>query len=374
MLEPRLFLRGEVGRRSRAGEVFLCYHIYMSKIFPQPLQAGDQVGIATPSSPIPQDRLDLVVQFLRNLDLQVRIPANLQRATDIYTAVQQGRIKAADQAPYDNCGYAAGSPERRVADIMALVDARAIFFLRGGYTSLQLLPKLFAQPEALDRLAQLAPAISGYSDITPLINAIHQATGLVTYHAPMVTPNFTKPSMLTDGQPDQYSYNYWYQFMFTDWHEVEIKNPAGRPLRTVVPGQAAGDIVGGNLEELHWLIGTPHQLDLHGKILFLEDVEVPTTNLDVDLAQMYQSGMFDGVQGVILGDFVDCPNSGDGDLTGYESFMAEQLVIERLKEYLPGVPLLAGLAIGHALQTATIPIGAHCELDATARTIKVFRY
>lgn len=342
------------------------------KIFPRSISKHDQVDIVAPSSPIPQGRLTKVVEFLTKLGLDTRVGRTLQRSTDVYTGVQAGQIKAADLPTYDNCGYIAGSPRERADDILSATGS-ALFCLRGGYTALQTIPHLL-NDERFSELVKRAPAISGYSDITPLINIIYDRASLITYHAPMITPNFTKPSMLdANGQPNQYSYDYWRKFLFTDWQQVELKNPVGRSLKTVVGGKASGDIVGGNLEELHWLCGTPYQINLHDKILFLEDVEVATTNLDVDLTQMKLAGLFDGVKGIILGDFVDCSNSSDGDLTGYESFTAEQLVIERLMEYAPHVPILAGLAVGHAVQTLTIPIGAHCELDADRQTIVVYR-
>lgn len=342
-----------------------------TKVYPKPLSAGDTACIVDPSSPLIEKRVKASQQFLLSLGLATSIGSNLTKESLLYGNVLNGKAKLSDQSAYSNNGYTAGTPAGRANEILA-ADTDAIFCLPGGYGAVQTLPYLSANSN-LQKLASQAPIISGFSDVTPILNVIYQRTGLVTYHAPMITPNFVESSMAKDGKYNQYTYSYWHKFLFTDWHSVELHNPSGHAMHALRSGKAAGDIVGGNLQELSWLTGTPYQLDLHDKILFIEDVDVTIPMLDMALAQMYQAGVFDGVKGVIIGDFVDCPNEGAGGYGDFVSLDARQIIEERILQYIPNVPVLSGLAIGHNADTVTIPIGAYCELDAAAQIVRIIR-
>ena len=80
-------------------------------------------------------------------------------------------------------GYLAGTDEERLSDLnSALSDPTidAIWCIRGGYGSIRLLDRidyeaLIAQPRV----------VIGFSDITAVLNAITQVTGLVTFHGPV---------------------------------------------------------------------------------------------------------------------------------------------------------------------------------------------
>ena len=65
-------------------------------------------------------------------------------------------------------------------------EVDAIFCLRGGYGSSRLLPLLDYKNIAVN-----PKVLMGYSDITALLCAIHQRTGLVTFHGPIVGDNFS---------------------------------------------------------------------------------------------------------------------------------------------------------------------------------------
>ena len=342
-----------------------------TKVYSKPLSAGDTACIVDPSSPLIEKRVKASQQFLSNLGLATSIGSNLAKESLLYDNILSGKAKLSDQSAYSNNGYTAGTPADRANEILT-ADTDAIFCLPGGYGAVQTLPYLCTN-DNLQKLASQAPVISGFSDVTPILNVIYQRTGLVTYHAPMVTPNFVESSMIKDGKYNQYTYSYWHKFLFTDWHDVELHNPSGHAMHTLRSGKAAGDIVGGNLQELSWLTGTPYQLDLHDKILFIEDVDVTIPMLDMALAHMYQAGVFDGVKGVIIGDFVDCLNEGAGERGDFASLDARQIIEERILQYTPNVPVLSGLAIGHNADTVTIPIGAYCELDAGTQIIRIIR-
>ena len=236
--------------------------------------------------------------------------------------------------------------------------------MRGGFSSAMVMPYL-----DYELIKNHPKIIMGYSDITNILNGIYRNTGLVTYHAPMPTPNMIRDDMLDNGRPDAYSMEYLDKFIFNDWTEVDIKNPADNPLMTVVAGQADGEIVGGNLHVLVRAMGTDYFPDVENKILFIEEVKTHVPLCDLAWAQLKNAGVFDKIRGLIVGEFTKCLNfCGDYHFQDW-------MIPEAEKNWFADLacPTVSGLMVGHDKQTATIPIGANCKLDATNKTITISR-
>ena len=64
-------------------------------------------------------------------------------------------------------------------------EVKSIFCVRGGYGSIRLLDLI-----DFDTIRKNPKIFVGYSDITTLLMAISQKTGLVTFHGPM-SSNYT---------------------------------------------------------------------------------------------------------------------------------------------------------------------------------------
>lgn len=75
---------------------------------------------------------------------------------------------------------------------------------------------------------------------------------------------------------------------------------------TVYPGVAKAILVGGNLESLVALMGTPFQCELKNRILLVEDVGAEPYQVDSRLAQLDLAGIFEQIAGVIFGLFTRC--------------------------------------------------------------------
>ena len=131
-------------------------------IKPKRLAAGDTVGLVLPASPaLEADDVQLAKEQLEAIGLKVAIGAHA----------------------YDRYGYVAGRDRDRAADLnrMFADDAIAgIVCYTGGWGSPRVLPYL-----DYDLIARKPKVLIGYSDITALLNAIHQKTGLVTFHGPV---------------------------------------------------------------------------------------------------------------------------------------------------------------------------------------------
>ena len=119
---------------------------------------------------------------------------------------------------------------------------------------------------------------------------------------------------------------------------------------------------GGNLSLLCRAIGTPYQLKTEGTILFLEDIEEPVPVLDMYLTQMRQAGMFDGVRGILLGDFTDCTNDRyDG------SYKVGDLLRDWFKNF--EIPVMSHIRSGHDKPMGTLPLGVGCRMDTESRRV-----
>ena len=346
-------------------------------VYPDSVHPGDTVGLAMPSSMIDQATLDKVVVAAKKLGLKCKIGQNMQRVVNLFTAQQNGAIDqlypTLDQKvqhEYDQyiaSGYAGGDPIGRANDInnfFADSDVAAIWCLRGGYSSSMILPYL-----DYDLIRHNPRQILGYSDVTNVITAINRKANLVTYHAPMLTPNFVRDDLLDDGQPDAFSFRYFQEFIMSDWSSVELKNPDGVPLTALSAGSADGTVVGGNLSELVEQMGTPYAFETAGRIVFLEEVRTHVLFCDLALTQLENAGFFDNVAGVVLGDFLECHN-----WAGYQKcqdWTADKVLARHFAD--KPFPVLSGLKFGHDKQTVTIPIGARCHLDATNQRITILR-
>jgi muramoyltetrapeptide carboxypeptidase len=253
-------------------------------------------------------------------------------------------------------GYFAGTDRERAADLVDLFaddEVQGIICFSGGWGSPRLLPFL-----DFERIRRHPKVFVGFSDITALLNAIHQETGLVTFHGPMAGSNL-RPWTVEQLRRAVQSTAPLGTFANPPKEEDELINRAYRPV-ALRGGKARGRLVGGNLTLLTSLMGTPWEVDTAGAILLLEDTDEALYRIDRMLTQLALGGKLDGVAGVVFGFCSDCPADGP-------SFSLEEILRDRLEPL--GVPVLQGLAFGHIPKMLTLPIGLPATLDADAGTL-----
>src|SRR5699024_5280154 len=157
---------------------------------------------------------------------------------------------------HQTCGYLAGTDEERLADLHAMfadTNVKAIFCARGGYGTGRLAWQL--DVECIKRNPKI---FWGYSDITYLHTTIRQATGLVTFHGPMVASDVAEPEF------DPLSASMFDQLFFPT---KLCYSESVSPIRTLVAGEATGELVGGNLSLLVSTLGTSQEIETSGKII-----------------------------------------------------------------------------------------------------------
>jgi muramoyltetrapeptide carboxypeptidase len=193
----------------------------------------------------------------------------------------------------------------------------------------------------LPRLPAPTPKLLvGFSDITAL-HAWAARAHLVTLHAPVVTQLGALPA--EDAQA------------LIDLREGATPPPIEGLRRAAGSGRAEGVLLGGNLEIVSRLAGTPWQLDLDGAILLLEEVGEQPYRIDRALTQLELAGALEGVRGVVIGDLHRCEDRDKPDGPS-----AEEVIVERLGRL--GVPLWLGLPLGHGARNRAVPLGVRVEV------------
>ena len=282
---------------------------------PPRLRRGDTIGVVAPASHFDLEKFNRGIAVLESMGFNTLVPEKL----------------------FNKKGYFAGSDLERAEMVnrcFADTYVKAIMCARGGYGSIRILSLLDY------KTIQKNPKIFvGFSDVSALLSTLYLRCRLVTFHGPTVTTlgnsdNRTKDSLFS---------------MITSGEKPEIAMESGI---TIQPGSASGPVLGGNLNTLCHLLGTRFQPGFKGCILFLEDRGEAPYRIDRMLSQMKLAGCFNGLAGLILGNFEDCGDTDDIIRIAGDIFKDNK------------IPILAGLKVGHGKRNLAIPTG----LNATVNT------
>jgi muramoyltetrapeptide carboxypeptidase len=301
------------------------------------LHAGDEIAVIATSSPLePGDDL---------------ISAELARSFGLVPTM------FASVAASGPASFLAGPDDVRAGDFEAAwCDDRfaAVWSARGGYGAARMLDLI-----DWDRCRAARPKVLlGYSDVTCVHEAVASKLGLASLHAPMLGSSRVRDS------PGIVSHLRSVLFEPDTDDAMDLVGPA--QTSPVVGGRAAGWVTGGNVSLLASTIGSRTSLpSREGAIAFLEDVTEEPYRIDGYLTSLLRSGWFDGVIGVALGDFTECGPKEDKA----NPAQAIEVCAERLGRL--GVPILAGIPIGHGESNRTLGLGVRAELDADAGTFRL---
>ena len=302
-------------------------------IKPKRLAPGDAVGLIAPASGVPAETWDRAIANLRLLGLNPEVGK--------YARGRRGFLSGTDAERLSDLHWAFGEPR-----------IKAVWCVRGGGGAPRLLPDV-----DYGLIKKNSKVFIGFSDITALHLAIHQQTGLVTFHGPV-------------GASDQTEYTRKHLenvlMRPTAPYAVDVspvnaaKESAFYKTETVNRGKARGRLVGGNLSLLASLAGTPYALkDTKGKIIFIEEINEPPYRIDRMLTQLRQSCDLGAAAGFALGVFDD-----NSIATPTDAKPVLDVIRDRLGDL--GRPLVYGLSFGHIKDNMTLPYGVEAELDASS--------
>ncbi|MGC4773447.1 S66 peptidase family protein [Micromonospora sp. DT44] len=290
-------------------------------IRPPAAPPGSTVAVVATSSPVCNDDLDRLVGYLRGRGYVVHAYPSCRAAT----------------------GYLAGPVEQRAADLNAAFtdpDVRLIVPATGGKGAAQLLPLL-----DYDAIAANPTILTGMSDPSILLNAIHARTGLLTLHGPSGYDFFQRPvhdetaaaffDAVTSGLTGR-------EVPGKDWR---IVRGAGATVR--------GPVVGGHLGTIRALVGTDYLPDLDGAILILEEVFVGWVDIEAALTHLRLAGVFDRIAALVVGVPVDTSQGDAPDETW------DDLIVRCVGGTFP---VITNVEFGHTPRKIPLPIGGAIEL------------
>jgi muramoyltetrapeptide carboxypeptidase len=298
-------------------------------IKPPRLQSGDTIGIVTLGSPLDPRIINSRMTTLTNMGFKVVLGKYV----------------------YSYGGIVAAPAEQRATDLMDMFrnpSVKMILPSRGGTGVQTILPYLDYQ-----LISQNPKIVTGYSDISILLNSLYQFSNLQTLVS----------LLLIDFKPETppYNFNQFFTATTSSASPSPIQNPPDIPLTSLVQGNVNGPIVGGNMTSIINAFGTPYEIDTKGKILLLEEENAPTNTVYRYLTQLLLAGKLQDCIGIVMGQCTNCPVSYS---TSYNDLINTLLVPL-------GKPLMTNLATSHGYYKAAIPIGAYVNLNTFNNTLTV---
>lgn len=192
-----------------------------------------------------------------------------------------------------------GTAAERAGSLMEFFkekEVKVIFDVSGGDIANEILPFL-----DFGEIAASEAVFCGYSDLTTVMNAIYTMTG--------------KASLWYQAKNLVGKEEAWQCSVFPEAFLNET-GPGGELFQLryewIQGASMQGTVVGGNVRCLLKLAGTPYWPGMQGKILFLEARSGSQAQMVAYLNQLKQMGVFEQVNGILLGTFLQLEKEETG--------------------------------------------------------------
>jgi muramoyltetrapeptide carboxypeptidase len=309
----------------------------IEKIFPKRLKKGDTIGLVSPGGFIDDDQLEESVKNIEKLGFKPYY-------RDIVTARE---------------GYFGGTDKVRANDLMHMFTNKsvdAILCTRGGYGSNRILDLL-----DFEKIRQNPKALIGYSDVTSLLIAIYQKTGLIGFHGPVGISTFNEFSVKSF---EKVLIKAKKQYKYANEREKDTEKNSDYDKYTITKGKAEGNLIGGNLVMLTTLIGTKYEPDFENKIVFMEEIREKPYKIDRMITHLLMATNIAKASGIILGIFNKCDIDKDEI---EESYTLKEALYKRLSSL--NLPCFYGMPFGHVSNKITLPVGVIAKMNADKQTL-----
>lgn len=321
------------------------------------LKKGDLIGIFSPSSPITYScpkRFERAKKYLQDKGFKI-VEGNLTGKYDFYRA---------------------GSIKERAEELNNLIrdpEVKCIMSTIGGMNSNSLLP--YIDYEAFKKNPKI---IIGYSDVTAILLAIYEQTGISTYYGPALVASFGELPPFVDATfeylkeitmdeikiPYVFEIPQYWTDEYVNW-ETQDRGKEERENRwiTIYEGVARGRVIGGNLNTMQGIWGSKYMPEIKdGDILFIEDSLKDAATIERSFSFFKVNGVFDRISGIILGKH----ELFDDLKTGKKPY---EILLEVLGN--KKLPFIADFDCCHTHPMMTLPIGCEIELDATNKKVSI---
>lgn len=290
-----------------------------SKIIPSSLKKGDKVALISTARKISEQELEFAVELLQSWGLVVVFGKHL----------------------FEEYHQFAGTDEQRAADLQAAINdpaVKAILCVRGGYGTVRIVDRVDFTP-----LQQHPKWIAGYSDVTVLHSALHQL-GIASIHSSMPINFSTNTATALQSLRDA--------LMGDSLNHQGLAHPLNRP------GEARGEVIGGNLSILYSLLGSDTSIDTKGKILFIEDLDEYIYHIDRMMMNLKRNAKLSELAALVVGGMSDMhDNSIPFGAT------AKEIIREAVEEY--DYPLCFDFPAGHIDDNRSLWMGVKANLSVS---------
>ncbi len=301
-------------------------------ITPSFLKPGDKVAIVSTARKVSENEMKPAVELLIEWGLKVEFGKNLFRELNQF----------------------AGTDYERAEDFQSALDdtsIKAILFARGGYGTVRIIDRIDW------KTFQSSPKwLVGFSDVTVTHAHVHKHAGIETLHSPMAfnlmkSTNGVKKKLKEALFGEKIQYNI-HENIYTDINK---------------PGEAQGELVGGNLSILYSLLGSSSSIDTAGKILFLEDLDEYLYHIDRMMMALKRAGKLYKLSGLIVGGMNDMK---DNKVRFNKT--AEEIISEAVAEY--SYPVLYGFPAGHIRNNMPLIFGRKVKLKVDVDSSIIFEW
>ena len=281
------------------------------------LDKGDSAGLIACSDGLTPERkiiIDEVENALYDIGINAVVSRYLYRPEDAVAV--DAKLRAEE-----------------LMDMIRNPEIKAIFDVSGGNVANEILDYL-----NYDEIAEYNKPIFGYSDLTVLLNAIYEKSGINTYlyqirnlASEVRERQLADFTMTMSGESD-------------DLYEFEYDFVQGKYMEGVV--------IGGNVRCFLKLAGTDYMPSFKHKILLLESYSGNEVSVRNYFNQLKQMGAFEEVEGVLLGTFTE--------LAAKDEITAAEILMEVCDD--PELAIAVTDDIGHGGDSKAVIIGKELEL------------
>ena len=287
------------------------------KIMPEFLKKGDTVGITATARKIELDNLLPAIQLLESWGLKVVIGKTIGQ--------EENQL--------------AGPDWLRANDFQEMLDnptIKAIWGAKGGYGTVRIIDKI-----DFTNFKKKPKWVVGFSDMTILHSHINNM-GIGTLHGMMALSSKTATAEASESLR---------KALFGE--TLEYRVPCHNFNKE---GLAEGELVGGNLSVLFSLMGSNSEIDYHGKILFIEDLDEYLYHIDRMMMNLKRNGYFDGLKGMIIGGMT---SMNDNEIPWGKD--ALEIIQEVTKEF--SFPVVYNFPAGHLKDNRALILGKKVTLE-----------
>ncbi len=287
---------------------------------PPYLQKGDTIGIVCPAGFMAAEKVQTCINTLKDWGY---------------------KVKTGKTVGGESSTYFSGTDEERLNDFQQMLDddeVKAVLCGRGGYGMSRIIESI-----NFKKFKKHPKWIVGYSDITVLHSHLYSNYAISSLHAPMAG------AFNEEGYKNEFI--------------LSLKNALeGKKIKYSCPahafnrkGEAAGELIGGNLSLLAHCTGTDSDIKTKGRILFIEDVGEYSYTIDRMLYQLKRSGKFSRLAGLIIGGFTEMKDTE----RPFGKEVAE-IILDSIKEY--DYPVCFDFPVSHTDRNYALKVGVRYKL------------